>query len=534
VEHVQLGDDIFGESITVAAALHLHAQASYVLRACDGEDCVDAPPVVVTGSLADVVGYVKASNPGNNDRFGHQLALSGDGNTLAIGAYFEDSSATGIGGNQANNAATNSGAVYVFVRLGIGMWVQQAYVKASNPGANDYFGESLALSADGSTLVVGAYLEDSIATGIGGNQASEASTNAGAVYVFVRDGLGAWSQQAYIKASNTTTMDFFGESLALSADGDTLAVGAPLEDSSATGIGGNQASQLAQDSGAVYVFVRDALGTWTQEAYVKANNTNTQDRFGWRVTLSGDGDTLAVGAVDEDSGATGVGGDWVDNFTSNAGAVYVLVRSGAGAWAQQAYVKATNTDSGDEFGESVALSGDGDTLAVGTVAEDGAATGIDGDQANDSASAAGAVYVYVRNDLGAWSPQAYVKATNTAASDFFGADVALSAAGDVLAVGAIGEDGAAIGIDGNDADDSASLAGAAYVLVRDELGEWSHWSYVKASNTDVNDSFGGCVALSEDGQTLVVGAYAEDGSGTGIGGDPSSNTLSGAGAVYLY
>jgi hypothetical protein len=115
--------------------------------------------------------------------------------------YWEDSNATGINGNQADDSAPDSGAVYVFTRSG-GVWSQQAYVKASNTGPGDSFGFSLALSADGNTLAVGAYLENSNATGIGGNQADNSALDSGAVYVFTRSG-GVWSQQAYIKASNT-------------------------------------------------------------------------------------------------------------------------------------------------------------------------------------------------------------------------------------------------------------------------------------------------------------------------------------------
>jgi hypothetical protein len=90
---------------------------------------------------------------------------------------------TGIGGDQASNAADGAGAVYVFARNG-GVWTQQAYVKASNTGASDTFGFSVALSGDGNTLAVSAYAEDSSATGIGGDQASNAANAAGAVYLY--------------------------------------------------------------------------------------------------------------------------------------------------------------------------------------------------------------------------------------------------------------------------------------------------------------------------------------------------------------
>ena len=102
---------------------------------------------------------------------------------------------------------------------------------------------------------------------------------------------------------------------------------------------------------------------------------------------------MVVGAVYEDSNATGINGTQTNNSTSNAGAVYVLTRT-AGTWSQQAYVKASNTGSGDEFGISVALSGDAQTLAVGAFAEASNATGINGNQADNTVAGAGAVYVF--------------------------------------------------------------------------------------------------------------------------------------------
>ena len=115
----------------------------------------------------------------------------------------------------------------------------EMYIKASNSGVNDGFGNSIAMSADGGTLAVGAPGEASA----GGNQADNTAPNSGAVYVFSRGG--TWSQQAYLKASNSETPDFFGYSIALSADGNTLAVGAMFEASAATGIDGNQADNTA-------------------------------------------------------------------------------------------------------------------------------------------------------------------------------------------------------------------------------------------------------------------------------------------------
>jgi len=149
--------------------------------------------------------------------------------------------------------------VYVFSRS-TGTWAQQAYVKASNASAGDRFGFSLALSADGNSLAVGAYQEDSNATGIDGNQANDLAVNSGAVYVFSRSG-STWSQQAYVKASNTAANDNFGYAVALSGDGNTLAVGAHNEDSNATGINGIQANNSAVDPGqCMFLLVAAAPG----------------------------------------------------------------------------------------------------------------------------------------------------------------------------------------------------------------------------------------------------------------------------------
>ena len=405
--------------------------------------------------------YIKASNSGAADGFGYSVSLSVDGSTLVVGAPWESSSATGVGGNQADNSAKNAGAVYVFSRGG-GTWSQQAYLKASNTDARDWFGYSVSLSADGNALAVGASGESSSALGGDGSQADNSATGAGAVYVFSRGG-GTWSQQAYLKASNPDLGDRFGFSTSLSADGNTLAVGALYESSSALGIGGSQADNSATGAGAVYIFSRGG-GTWSQQAYLKASNTDADDEFGFSVSLSADGNTLAVGAPDERSSAFGVGGNQADNSAKNAGAVYVFSRGG-GTWSQQAYLKASNTDVEDEFGVSVSLSANGSTLAVGAWFEGSSATGVGGNQADNSTRGAGAVYVFARTK-NAWSQQSYIKASNTNSYDGFGAPVAISADSSTLAIGASGEGSSAAGVAGSQTDNSAPNAGALYVLNR--------------------------------------------------------------------
>lgn len=472
--------------------------------------------------------YAKATSPDSDDGFGNRVALSGDGQTLAVSADAEDSAALGIDGNALDNSAANAGAVYVFARTATG-WKPQAYVKASNTGADDRFGISLALSADGAMLAVGARGEASAATGVDGDQQDDSAIDAGAVYVFTRRA-GLWAQQAYLKASNADEGDNFGGQVAISADGTTLAVAAENEASSAIDVNGDELDDSAPLSGAVYVFTR-AAAAWTQQAYIKASNTESEDFFGTTIALSGDGDTLAVTAPGESSSASGIDGDQLNDARPLSGAVYVFFRTD-GNWKQQAYVKASNPDINDAFGRGLSLSASGSTLAIGATGEDSAATGANGDQADNSAASAGAVYVLQRA-VDVWAQTAYLKAPNTGAGDLFGISVSLSGEGDVLAVGASGEDSAARGIDGNQIDETSSNSGALYVLKRSD-DTWVPRSYVKASNADRSDLFGGCVSLSREGTTLAAGAAAEASAAPGTDGNQLDNSKARAGAAYVF
>ena len=413
--------------------------------------CQDGGGGLLSSALTQQT-YVKASNTGSGDFFSTAMALEGD--TLVVGAPFEDSNATGVNGDQTNNSTSASGAVYVFIRAN-GAWSQQAYLKASNTGAGDNFGSSVAL--DGDTLVVGAPEEASTAVGVNNDQTNNSASGSGAVYIFTRSGT-TWSQQAYLKASNTGAGDQFGHSVAI--DGNTLVVGATEEASNASGVNGDETNNGASGSGAVYVFTRSGT-TWSQEAYLKASNTEAGDNFGRSVALSSN--TVVVGASLEDSNAIGVNGNQADNSASDSGAVYVFTRSGT-TWTQQAYLNASNTETGDNFGYSVALSSD--AVAVGAFNEDSNATGVNGDQTNNSASGSGAVYVFTRTN-GVWSQQAYLKASNTESSDQFGHSVAAS--GEQVAVGANTEGGALTGvISGTPSEagtgNGASISGAAYLF----------------------------------------------------------------------
>ena len=458
--------------------------------------------------------YLKASNTNAGDLFGFSVAISG--NTLVVTGVEESSNATGVNGDETNNSISDSGAVYVFVKIA-GVWSQQAYLKASNPDETDWFGESVAISAD--TIVVGAILEASDARGINGNELDNSALASGAVYVFVRND-GVWSQQAYLKSSNSEEFDRFGGDVSIS--GDTILVGARTEDSNATGINGDELDNSASGSGAAYVFVRND-GVWSQQAYLKASNTNEGDTFGEAVEVSGD--TIIIGASGEGSNSIGVNGDELDNSASGSGAAYVFIRQDQ-EWSQQAYLKASNSEGGDRFGDSVSISGD--TIVVGAFREDSNATSINGSQNSNFNNDSGAAYVFTRT-VNEWTQQAYIKPTNPDDNDFFASNVSIS--GNIIVIGAGNEDSNARGINGDRLDDSLIDSGAAYVFSR-TAQTWSQQAYIKSSNSNLEDRFGSSAAVS--GRTVIVGSWQEDSNATGVDGNQSNNSASSAGAAYVF
>lgn len=400
----------------------------------------------------------------------------------------------------------------------------------------------------------------------------------------------------YLKASNGESFDSFGWSIAISADGKTLAVGAPAEDSKAIGANGDQTNNDSINSGAVYIFVKEN-GIWVQEAYLKASNTEQpnlnskrvlpNDRFGYKVALSDDGNTLAVSALLEDSISNGVNCNQ-DNYEqrtynssdpaqsifaaveNNSGAVYVFTRANK-EWTQDAYVKSIYYAQELRFGETLALSGDGKTLAVGATSDSLAASGIITYQASSmpecivyypsstsssvssssvsssslsssstsssstssykGGTGSGSVHILVRKETG-WMQQALLKNSNAEAGDAFGASVALSTDGNTVVVGAIGEDSQAKGVNGNQADNSCYYPdgdglyvidleckdayferyginnGAAYVFTRAN-NTWTQEAYLKPATTFFTTLFGSSVDISGDGNTLVVGAKGD-------------------------
>ena len=358
------------------------------------------------------------------------------------------------------------------------------------------------------------------------------------MFIYSRVG-GAWSTvPVYVKASDVDAGDEFGSAVALS--GTTLAVGAPLQDSPTDGL---DTTNSAVDSGAAYAFVSSA-GSWPRTPRIlKASNIGNGDNFGRAVAVGAGGSVIVVGAPNEDGDGTGI--DPVDTNTKpDSGAAYRFEKNALAVgplpeWKPPQRFKAANSGAGDLYGTTVAVSSNGQVFAVGAPGEDGTQL----DSPNDDGNNVGAVYVYTTLAAGA-TDVAYLKATHRYDGALFGSSVSISGDGTVLAVGSPHESVDYGGVDGNeDAPPTATNAGAVHILARRANTNWSSQGntaatrhYVKASNTGAIDFFGSAVSLSDDGNTLVVGAPGEDGNGRNIdaNNNPANNQAVDSGAAYLF
>ena len=347
------------------------------------------------------------------DQFGTSAAVSGD--YAIVGADRDDD---------------YKGGAYIFSRSG-GVWSSQQKLTGSDSVAEDNFGWSVAI--DGDTAVVGAYLDD-------GN-----GTDQGSVYVFTRSGA-SWGQQQKLTASDGAANDQFGISIAVS--GDTLVVGAFGDDSF---------------KGSAYVFTRNG-SVWSQQQKLTAPDGAVDDEFGWSTGLSGE--SAVVGAHRDDGGR---------------GSAYVFLRNGS-AWSQQQKLSASDGAALDEFGYSVAISGE--TVISGAVLDDTGGT------------VSGSAFIFARSGA-VWNEQQKLMASDGAAKDNFGGSVAVS--GDSAIVGA------------NGADVGTVDQGSAYIYTRSGT-VWFEQQKLTASDGSAGDNLGCSVAIS--GDTVVAGGYLDDSGST--------------------
>jgi hypothetical protein len=410
------------------------------------------------------------------DRFGFSVAISGD--YVIVGAFREDENASG--GATLNDA----GSAYFFKQTG-GVWAQQQKIVASDRAADDNFGWSVAISGD--YAIVGALGEDEDASG------GATASAAGSAYIF-KQTAGVWAQQQKIVASDRAATDFFGFSVAIS--GDYAIVGARSEDEDASG------GATVSNAGSAYIFNLSG-STWAQQQKIVAGERAADDYFGYSVAISGD--YAIVGAFVEDEDASG------GNTATGAGSAYIFKQI-AGVWAQQQKIVASDRAASDQFGLSVAISGD--YALVGAFQEDEDASG------GATLNAAGSAYIFTQT-AGVWGQQNKVVTplqwVVTATNDNFGYSVAIN--GDYAIVGAYQEDEDASG---------ASLlsgAGSAYIFKK-TAGLWAQQQKIVASDRAADDRFGYSVAIS--GDYAIVGAHLEDEDASG------GATASGAGSAYIF
>ena len=377
-----------------------------------------------------------------NDYFGRAVALSADGNILAVGAHGADV------------PTTDAGAVYLFTRGTTGAWT---LAQTINPATVtlDYAGCAVGLSGDGGVLVIGAYGND---TG---------ASSSGNAYVYERGPSGTWALVTTIAPSDPVASGYFGFSLAVSLDGLTVAVGA------------YNATGNAAPAGAVYVFRRRTSATpyWYQIQKVTSSDGAATDYFGYSVSLDASGTTLAVGAYQDDDKGT------------NSGSVYVYsCPYGGTTYSQQAKLVGSFALASDFFGFSLSLSNDGNALAVGAYGDD------------DKGSASGSVYVFVRVNNG-WSQLVLLTAADGGANDYLGSSVAISGDGKFIGAGAYADDNSA----GTDAGSVYVYDLSSLVLAGSLPTVFSQLAKLTPAGLVTDAHAGAAVAVSADGVRMAVG-----------------------------
>jgi hypothetical protein len=412
---------------------------------------------ILTGSHAD----------DEDDNFGRSVACSADGSTIIVGAP-ED--------NLPDSSSYSDGIVYVYDRVGT-TFTQVGIITGND--ISERFGYSVACSADGENIVIGARY-----TGDG--------TAEGAAYVYDRVGnTTSFTQVGILKGTYAVdNFDDFGLKVACSADGSTIMVCAP-EDELPGGTGG---------SGIVYVF--DRVGSTFTEVGILTGYYNSSGSFGKSVACSSDGNVIVIGSKQNLSGSA-----------SQSGMVYVFDRqySGIGATFTPVGILTGShaDDANDHFGESVACSADGNSIIVGAY----------NDELPGSSDGSGLVYVFDREysvGIGTTFNQVGIitGADTSSVADYFGTDVACSADGNIIVVGAPEDN-----LPGY-----ALRTGSTYIFNR-QGNDFNRVGLFTGSHADsINDEFGSKVACSADGKHIIVGARDDNLPGSG----------SSSGLVYVF
>lgn len=400
----------------------------------DVDDAAARYPLVVDPLLSVVEeATLLPSDPSGSDYFGRSAAITADGTRAVVGVPNDDDA-----------THSNSGSARVFVRSGT-TWTQEATLLPESSFGAGIFGDSVAITPDGTRVIVGAPQDDTRAD------------TAGCATVFVRSGA-TWTLEQTLLAPDAATDDQLGRAVAIDSSGTRAIVGAPSDDVS--GVLG---------AGSARVFVRSGAA-WVQEAVLTAADRASGDNLGGAVAISGDGTRALVGARSDDDA---VGGE-------NAGSARVFVRSGT-TWTEEATLLASGRAMFDYFGRAVALDATGTRALVGADGDDdGGMFGV------------GSARVFVRTGV-TWSEEAALFAMPPRAEERAGSSVALSGDGLRALVGAPGAD-------------AITSAGRVYVFELVSGSTWTEAARIDAAGGGVGDHLGNAVALADAAALALVAA----------------------------
>ena len=397
------------------------------------------------------IAKLEASDAAANDHFGSSVSISADGTVALIGSLDDDT-----------NSAYDTGSAYIFENSD-GKWTQAAKLIASDVKSADHFGSSVSISADGTVALIGSFYDD-----------TNSAYDTGSAYIFENSD-GKWTQAAKLEASDAAANDHFGSSVSISADGTVALIGSFYDDTNS-----------AYDTGSAYIF-ENSDGKWTQAAKLIASDVKSADHFGSSVSISADGTVALIGSFYDDT-----------NSAYDTGSAYIFENSD-GKWTQAAKLEASDAAANDYFGSSVSISADGTVVLLGSrVDEASAGAGI------------GSAYVFENNDL-MWEHTTDLEPSNVKKFDYFGSSVSISADGTVALIGSSGYD-----------TNSAYDTGYAFIFENSD-GKWTQAAKLEASDAAANDYFGSSVSISADGTVVLVGSRVDDAS-TGIG----------TGTVYVF
>lgn len=483
-------------------------------------------PVFILSSKRDGTDLINSNKLNINNALTKHLIKYIKANPSEENAFFGQSVALSadaktlvIGADEESNGThLYAGAVYIY-KLGIDGWKQIEKLIPITVFDQYYFGYAVSLSDDGKTLAVSARGDgSSISAGINSPQDNN-RPRSGAIYIYQYNN--TWEQTAYLKQSTIKSQSDFGESVSLSGNAKLLVVGAPRYD------------EFNDDNiGAAYIFENES-NVWTLKQALIPKTPQINQRFGINimslqfgtsVEFNKDGTTLAIGAPADSSILPGVSkpDEGTTPKITSSGAVYLFERNGV-QWEETVHIKSSNLIDQARFGKKISLNSDGNLLAVSAPKDRSSPT---------SASEFGAVYVFnkVNNN---WQQRDYIKITNSHNDASFGSSLSFNASGSMLAIGSEKESSASTGINGNQSDISSLRAGAVYLFEYSNK-KWIQKYYIKAPTVSMKDYFGGALALSADGKSLAVGARYEDSEATDIQGDQANDLKTNSGAVFIY